>query len=235
MAHALIAQLLRLQEEDAGCDHIKDQLESIPREILKVEQRISEAVTRREASLQRLREMEVERKGYEIQVGSAEDRLNKYKQQQLAVKKNEEYRALTAEIDTTQDEISRLEDIELDLMMRIDEKRSEDKALEAEVQAEVANLRAIIARLQENQAAFLAQLESAEAAVREASQGVPESILSTYTYVKGRTRMPPYVVPLRDRKWTGCFLRVSADVESDARDDQRLTRCPSCGRIVFHE
>ncbi len=58
---------------------------------------------------------------YKLKIKSAEDKAGKYRTQQLEVRKNDEYKALTHEIETTEAAIGGFEEEELKVMYAIDE------------------------------------------------------------------------------------------------------------------
>lgn len=66
----------------------------------------------------------MKRKELESEVGSRRTRIQKYNQQKLETKKNEEYQAITHAIGTIEKEITGIEDRELELMEAAD-KRSQ--------------------------------------------------------------------------------------------------------------
>src|SRR5262249_12851984 len=76
----------------------------------------SEAQAALDNAKTRLKQLESERKNLELEVETKKQLIAKYANQQLLTRKNEEYRALTHEIDTCKDEIFKIEDREISLM-----------------------------------------------------------------------------------------------------------------------
>ena len=74
-------------------------MRAVPRDIAAVEQKIAAEKAAIEAARGELQELEVKKKAIENEVGAAEERLAKYKSQQLQVRKNDEYQALGHEIE----------------------------------------------------------------------------------------------------------------------------------------
>ncbi len=230
-----IEKLLALQKSDAHCESIKQQLRSIPLEIDGFNRKIDLEDLAIKDSKNALKELEVRRHEKETEVGVSEEQLAKYKNQQLLVKKNEEYRALQHEIDTIVSKIGSLEDEELKLMLAIDEQKEKNATRTTERRQNIEELKGHIGRLQNNEAAFKAELDAALEAVRAAGEEVDENSNKIYQYVKTQVKHPPFVVLLRQRQCTGCFLKVSNDVETSARHQNELHRCDNCGRIVYFE
>ena len=111
-----IRQLLVLQDRDSKAARLEVELESIDpeREKTKRESLASQQVL--EQAKQAKMQLEVRRKDLENEVESKKEQIRKYSQQQLETKKNEEYQALTREIEHVRQSISELEDQELELM-----------------------------------------------------------------------------------------------------------------------
>jgi predicted nucleic acid-binding Zn-ribbon protein len=120
MLSPLTEKLLILQDRDLRRLGIEAQLKAIPREIAGVEQRILADRASIEAARTELKDLEVAKKALETEIGVAEQKLGKYRTQQLSVRKNDEYQALGHEIETVQGQIGTLEGQELETMYRID-------------------------------------------------------------------------------------------------------------------
>ena len=231
----MIEKLLALQKCDAHCDNIKHQLLSIPLETDGFKRKIDLEELAIEDSKKALKELEVRRHERETEVRAEEEQAAKYKNQQLLVKKNEEYKALQHEIDATATKISSLEDEELELMLAIDERKEKNAILTNERRQNIEELKGHIGRIQINESTFKAELDASLEAVKIAGAELDENSFKMYQYVKTQVKHSPFVVPLRQRQCTGCFLKVSNDVETSARHQKELYRCDNCGRIVYFD
>lgn len=231
-----IEQLLILQDRDARCEHIQKQLAQIPLERAQITAEIEkerQAVAMVEAAVTALMAQNQRLEGDAEEVGG---KIVKYKTQQMQVKKNEEYKALEHEIDLLNTRISELEDEQLAVLDQIDAKREDLKAAKETCAKEISLLEKRLAALSEAEAENQAQLDDAVAAVEHARGKTGAKTLQAYDFVKGQVRRPPYVCPLEEGRCMGCRIRVSADVDSQARrSSETLARCDSCGRIVYRE
>ena len=233
MPSPLIEKLLVLQEFDAHCESIKHQLRSIPLEVKDFERKIEAEKQSIENLKNDLQEQELRRNELEAEVGATEEQVVKYKNQQLLVKKNDEYQALQHEINTLASKIGQLEDEELVVMLAIDENKKNNTDRTSKHLKFIEELKDHISRLQKNHSAFQAELDSASKEVETASAQVDEKSSKAYQYVKAQVKNPPFVVPLRRRQCTGCYLKVSNEIETSARSQNDLCRCDNCGRIVY--
>lgn len=236
MLNPLIQSLLILQDRDLKRLGLEAQLKAVPQDIARVEQRIAAEKAAIDAARSELRELELKKKAIETEIGSAEEKLGRYKTQQLSIRKNDEYKALGHEIDTTQAEINELEGKELEVMYAIDEAKKKFAAAEAELKANISGHEARIATLRERQASLSAELKLEQTAVAAARAPVGDARLRVYDRIAARNM--PAIVAIRGGKCGGCHLKVSSEVESAARGKTvdplaQLPTCDQCGRVVY--
>lgn len=236
MLSPVLEKVLILQDRDAKRLSLEAQLQAVPGDIGLVEGRIAREKAAIEDARAELKHLESRKKLLETEIGSAEDKLAKYRTQQLSVRKNDEYQALGHEIETTSGQIGELEGRELEIMYAIDEARKRFAAAEAELKQNISGHEARIATLKQRQASLQAELASAQGDVATARQPLDEPTLRLYDRIAARHL--PVCVPLRDSKCGGCHLKVSSEVESAARGrsgDAKLPACDQCGRLVYWE
>ena len=236
MLTPVLEKVLILQDRDAHRRGLEAQIKAVPGEIALVDQKIAAEKAAIEAARTELKELEAKKKLLETEIGSAEDKLGKYKTQQSQVRKNDEYQALGHEIEHTESAISELEGRELEVMYAIDEARKKFAAAEAVLKQNIAGHQARIAVLNERAVALKAELEGAAAAFQAARGGLDDLVLRVYDRLAARAL--PVCVPIHGGKCGGCHLKVSSEVESAARGksaDGKLAACDQCGRLVYWE
>ncbi len=236
MLAPVLEKLLILQDRDAKRLGLEAQLKAVPRDIAAVEGKIAGEKAAIETARMELRELESHKKIIETEIGSAEGKLAKYRTQQSLVRKNEEFKALGHEIETTQGAIGEWEGKELEVMYKIDEAKKKFAAAEAVLKANIAGHEARIRTLKEREASLVAELKGAQAEVLTARGPLAEPELKLYDRIA--TKGLPACVPIRGGKCGGCHLKVSSEVESAARgktSDGKLATCDQCGRLVYWE
>jgi len=236
MLAPVLEKLLILQERDAKRLALETQIKAVPRDILAVEQKIGAEKAAIEGAREELKALETKKKLLETEIGSAEDKLAKYRTQQSQVRKNDEYQALGHEIETTTGAIGTLEEEELQVMYGIDEAKRKFAAAEAELKANIAGHEGRIRTLREREANLTAELNSVLAEVAAARTPLAAPELRLYDRIAGRGL--PACVPIRGGKCGGCHLKVSSEVESAARGkstEGALATCDQCGRLVYWE
>ncbi|MEZ5275281.1 MAG: C4-type zinc ribbon domain-containing protein [Opitutaceae bacterium] len=229
-----LEKLLILQDRDAHRALLEKQLDAVPREREAAERKIAGHRAAIEAAQHRVRELELERSRLEQEIASVEEQVRKYRNQQIQVKKNEEYQALTHEIAATEARISELEGAEIQVLYDLDTVRAKSAEVVATEKTEIAFQEKQIARMAEREVQLKVELESARAAVEAARSEVPLKSISVYDRLASSLALP-VIVPLEGQKCTGCHLRVSAGVDAEVRGGGELTACDNCTRILYSE
>ncbi len=234
MRHPALDQLLILQDRDSRRLGLEAQIKAIPGEIASLEKKVTAEKTAIDAARTELRELEVKKKSLETEIGSAEQKLAKYKTQQMSVRKNDEFQALGHEIETTQTAIGGFEEQEIGVMISIDEAKQRFQVAEKERKQTITGHEERIRNLRDREVNLKAEVGGAQEEVAVARKPLAEPVLRLYDRVASR-HQPLVIVPIRAGKCSGCHLKVSSDVESESRKDEKLATCDQCGRIVWWE
>lgn len=234
MPEAVMEKLLILQGRDQRRIEIEGQLSAIPSEITALQAKIEGENRRLDESKTKLRELEVARKEIDGAIHDAEQQILRYKGQQLQVKKNEEYQALTHEIEMTGEKISQLEEKGINLLLELDEERERMTALESSFSGIIAPLEDRIQRNRERESFLKVALGETLAELQTAREAVPADALAVYDRQSQLARMP-VVAALQGKTCQGCHLRVSGEVEDIVRRGKEIATCDCCGRILYWE
>lgn len=231
MRHPALDRLLILQDRDSKRRATEQQLKATPQEIAAVEQKIAAEKKAIETARQEMKELETKKKLIETEIGSVEQKLAKYKTQQMSVRKNDEFQALGHEIETSQATIGTLEEQEIGVMFAIDEAKKKFLAAEKVLKDNIAGHEERIRNLRQREVNLTAELKVTQGDVATARSPLDEITLRLYDRVAARHSTP--IAPLRGGKCGGCHLKVSSEVESAARKSENLAICDQCGRIVW--
>src|SRR5580698_1938312 len=120
-----IEKLLVLQDRDRKIHRVQEELAHISPERETLNAKAASTQTQLEAAKTRVKQIESERKRLEIEVESKKTQIEKYANQQLQTRKNEEYRALAQEIEHCKAEITKIEDGEIELMEKAEAAQKE--------------------------------------------------------------------------------------------------------------
>jgi predicted nucleic acid-binding Zn-ribbon protein len=228
-----IEKLLIVQDRDVAVQKIEQELARIPQERGALEGHITAEEANIEAASHALKEKEVERSELDTEIKSKEEAIARFRTQQLEVKKNDEYRALTHQIKQTEQEISDLEERGIELLLEIDETSETFQEEKATIDARIVEEKNQISLLSEREVNLKASIDEAKATVETARSVVDENYLSHYDRVKNLSKRPPYVVRIEAHKCGGCHLRVSNEVNGSALVAGDPHFCDQCARMVY--
>ncbi len=229
---AEVESLLILQDRDQKIAALKSQQTAAPREKRALETKQAAARESLEQAKARVRENEVERRKLELEVEGKRTAINRFKTQQQQTRKNEEFQALTSEIQHAEDAIHALEDRELLLMEQAEELQRAVTSAAAETARTEGIIKDQLTRLEQSNAAAISRLRELEAEHVKLAEQVEADALYLYErlFVK---KGDAAVVPLEHEICGGCHMKVPAQVASQVRGDHLLTQCPNCGRILY--
>jgi len=228
-----LAATLKLQEADVARQHSEMLLKQVPAELASIAKTVASEKEAFEAKRKAFQELEVQRKDADNRLKLAEAKVMKFKTQQIDVRKNDEYQALSHEIETAEAEISALETEEITLMMTIDEAAAALREAEAALKKRLADLDGQAALIRAKEAQCQASLAAQTGAAEAAATHVPAVWKRAYDSAKSRAKRPPFLAPIEDHRCGGCHLRVSNEVAEAARHGGKPVVCDSCGRIAY--
>jgi len=232
MMNPTVEALLVLQERDARVAALTAELDSLPQQIAAVDEDLAARAAKFDGLKNKTRQIESERKKIELDVQSKQVAISRYKAQQQQTRKNEEFAALNHEIEHTEQEISVLEDSELELM------EAYDKGLAAVAEAQKEFLlfqdkaKHKKADLEKRSATVSAELIDAEEKQAVAEQTVPEDLLARYRRIL-KSKRDVAVVPVHGEACGGCHMKLTAQTIVSARAAEHLVTCDNCGRLVY--
>lgn len=232
MAAMNMGPLLALQEADTKRLALEQQLAAVPRDVAGVEARIAAEKQAIETAKAEWHGLETKKKSLENDIRSAQDKAAKYRTQQLEVRKNDEYRALTHEIETTEGIIGGFEEEELKVMYAIDEAKKRFADAERVLKQNISGHEAKIAALRAHEKELRAEHEAAAATTNAARATVIEPQIRLYDRLAKKPGHP-VCVPVQGGRCGGCHMKVSSNIEFEARKAENIVTCDQCGRIVY--
>ena len=233
----LLEKLLILQGRDRRRLELEKELKAVPADIEAIERKIHTERSAIETAKLDCQKLESRRKDLENEIALVEQKLGKYRTQQMEVRKNDEFRALGHEIETVEGQIGALEETELNVLYEIEAAKARFAAVEKELKNNISGYEARIRSHRDREAVLTAELETARGEVSLARTPLGEPLLRIYDRIAARQM--PVCVPVAGGKCGGCHLKVSSEVESAIRlkadPNGQLPMCDQCGRIVYVE
>lgn len=222
--------LIRLQHYDSLIDQIEKLRGDLPDEIRDLEDEKEGLETRIEKFHQEQSENEVARRRAELDISEAEMLIKKYEEQQLQVRNNREYDALTKEIEAqrqriidAQTAIEQIDGSKDDRVAAIEAARARLTELSEILDAKRAELNEVLEDTKSEQAGLEDQRTNAEGAV-------DSRYLRAYKRLRHRLRDGRAVVPLERGAAAGFAVPPQRQVE--IRQGNRIVACEHTGRII---
>jgi uncharacterized protein len=228
----VIKNLLALQERDRRLLRLGEELSHMGPERQTLSTQANAAQARLEAAKLQARQIEADRKRLELEVEAQKQLIAKYSLQQFQTRKNEEYRALTHEIDTCKDAISQLEDRILGLMVQADEVQQAVATHSAEARETKALVDAKLAELATREAALQKEQATLNGGRAELAQAVDDTSRHRYERLL-RSKGNKVVVGIQGGVCGGCHMTLQRQVVVTCQAEQEPVACPNCGRILY--
>ena len=233
MSHPL-EPIVALQKKDRRLIKLMREIRDIPQRKSDIEAQLAGSAQKLETALDSKKHTEVSLKELELEVEALNERVVKYKQQQMEAKTNDQYRAFVKEIGTVEGEIKGLEDKELILMEDLEKGKTIVAECEEKLNGEKAGIADELAELDERSAELTEQVENMKADRARAVEQCDKSIVQKYTRIMNNKRDFAVVMVEAGGHCGGCHMKLPPQVTNDARNPTKIVGCNFCGRIVYN-
>jgi predicted nucleic acid-binding Zn-ribbon protein len=228
----IIEQLLVLQDRDRQILRVTQELAHISPERDSRHARAAVTQDQLTAAKNRTKQIEAERKHLDLEIEAQKTRIEKYANQQLQTRKNEEYKLFAKEIDTAKAEISKIEDAEIVLMEQAEVAQKEVARATAEAAAAKKIVDEQIGQLNQREENFKKELAELLAGRAQAASAVDESVRNQYERIF-KSKGEHVVVNVAHTTCGGCHMKLPAQIMTHCRAQEQIVTCPSCGRILY--
>ena len=228
----IIEKLLVVQDRDRKILRVTQELAQIIPDRENLRSKASSTQSQWEAAKLRVKQIEAERKRLELEVDAKKTQIDKYLNQQLQTRKNEEYKALTHEIDMAKEAIVKIEDQEIVLMEQTEAAQKAVAVAATEAAAAKKLLDDQISKLDQREANLKQELTALTTERNTLISTVDEVIRSRYERLL-KSKGENIVVGVEHSVCGGCHMKLPAQNVSTARAQMELVCCPNCGRILY--
>jgi predicted nucleic acid-binding Zn-ribbon protein len=227
-----LEQLLVLQDRQQKIKQIQTEIETVPLQRKSLEAQLAASVAGVEVLKQKNRHVEMDRKKLELDVGTRAETITRLKTQQYQTRKNDEFQAIGHEIERYENEIRKIEDEELELMVQADT----IKVDLAEEEKKAGVVRESIARqtkdLEAKSTTLQSQLEELLKERAEIAGKIDEDLLSRFERLF-KSKGDAVVVALEHEVCTGCHMKVTTQTAHRVKAGKEIVSCENCGRILY--
>ncbi|HXJ85253.1 MAG TPA: C4-type zinc ribbon domain-containing protein [Candidatus Binatia bacterium] len=226
-----IENLLKLQEVDKEIRRLRDEIAELPKRVATIEQKLAGTKAQLEQAQNAVKADEASRRKYDTNIKDLREKISKYRDQSLAVKTNDQYKALLHEIQFAEKEITANEDKILELMINADIRDKEVKAAQAELRAETAEIEKEKEEARQRTVEDEKLLAEAKAKRDQFRSGIREDLLRQYERVSKFRGSG--IAEVRDHKCKGCQVILRPQTYNDVRSGKDIVFCDSCQRILY--
>ena len=224
--------LTHLQSIDSELDEIKKVRGALPDEVADLEDEIAGYQTRIDKFKSEADELETNISDYKTQIKNSEALIKKYNEQQMNVRNNREYDAITKEIELQNLEIQISEKRIKEAYAKIEGKNAEMAKTTEELterskdlNSKKAELEVLTKESQDEEAKLLTDRE-------KAVKNIEERLINSYNKLRDNARNGLAVVPVDRGACGGCFNIVPPQRQADIRERKKVIVCEHCGRIL---
>jgi len=230
--HSELEQLLILQDREQKIRQIRTEIETVPLRRKSLEAQLAESKASVETLRQRVRQAEVDRKKLELDVGTRAESVSRLKTQQYQTRKNDEFQAIGHEIERYENEIRKIEDDELELMVLADKMKADLTAEETKAAATRDSIARQTDDLDEKSKALESQLQGLTTERSNLATKIDEDLLARFERLF-KSKGDAAVVAIEHGVCTGCHMKVTTATAAGVKAGKEIVNCENCGRILY--
>src|SRR6266487_4563142 len=206
-----LKQLIRLQAIDLAIQELRTRIDKFPGISKALDEKLRSAQAALESAKEKAKSNQSTRKKLESEISSIETKISKYRDQMMAVKTNDEYRALQHEIEHAQNAIRKVEDEILNLMMEGETQQIEIKSAEVRLKEDQLLVDQERKQLEEENRRDLSGLESYLKERKEIQTSISSDLVPRYERIR-KARGGIAVAAARDSVCEICQVRIRPKV-----------------------
>jgi predicted nucleic acid-binding Zn-ribbon protein len=227
-----LEQLLVLQDRQQKIRQIQAEIRTLPLERAHLESQLAATEAGLDALKHKGRQVEVERKKLELDVGTRNESIARLKTQQYQTRKNDEFQAIGHEIERYENEIRKLEDQELELMIETDKLKGELEAADKSARATKDSISRQLADLETKSKALGSQQQEFEKEREALASRIDADLLDQFERLFN-SKGDAAIVAVEHGVCTGCHMKVTTATASRVKAGKEIVNCEQCGRILY--
>jgi uncharacterized protein len=224
--------LLKLQSIDSGMDEIKKLRGDLPDEVRDLEDEVIGFETRITKYKKEIETLDSEVNGYRLNKKDSEKLIGKYKEQQMNVRNNREFDAISKELELQELEIQladkRIREAEFKIKNKNTEITDTEKAMndrKKDLDGKRKELDLLVSESQEDERKLMVTRD-------KAATHVEERLLTAYNKIRNNSNNGLAVVMVKRGACGGCFNVVPPQRQADIKEKKKIIVCEHCGRVL---
>ncbi|MFC3417808.1 zinc ribbon domain-containing protein [Algoriphagus hitonicola] len=221
-----------LQLIDSKLDAILKVRGALPEEVQDLEDEIAGYETRLQKFNSEIESFEDSIKALKESIKESEKLIKKYQEQQMNVRNNREYDAITKELELQDLEIQVAKKKIAEAGLKIDQKKHDLNELseimkdrQKDLDQKKDELSTIVAESENEEAKLNTERE-------KAVKKIEDRLLKSYAKIRENAKNGLAVVMVKRGACGGCFNTVPPQRQADIREKKKLIVCEHCGRIL---
>ena len=227
-----LEQLVNLQNIDDQVFEHKKNLADIPVQLDSARAELEEKKNILKVVTEEIESLQKKRKDLELEVQGENDHMAKAKTKLPAVKTNKEYTAILVEVDAIKEKVSKIEDMELEVMEALEVKAKEIPGVEKKCKEEDAYFNEYQLKKDNEEKRFKKELEELVEKRKNISAQLETVILKRYEKISN-SRDGRAVAGLRENICQGCFQQVLPQMVIEVKVAVKIHQCGGCMRFLF--
>ncbi len=227
-----LEQLLVLQDRQQKIRQIQTEIKTLPLERAYLEAQLAATAAGVESLKLKGRQVEVERKKLELDVGTRAESISRLKTQQYQTRKNDEFQAIGHEIERYENEIRKLEDQELELMIEADKLKAEFEAADKSARATKESISRQLTDLETKSKALGSQQQELEIEREALAAKIDPDLLDQFERLFN-SKGDAAIVAVEHGVCTGCHMKVTTATAAEVKAGKEIVSCENCGRILY--
>jgi uncharacterized protein len=230
--HPELEQLLVLQDRQQKIRQIENEIRTVPLQRKNLERQLADNAAAVDTLKQRARQLEVDRKKLELDVGTRQESITRLKTQQYQTRKNDEFQAIGHEIERYENEIRKIEDNELEVMDQADKLKVQLTAEEKKAATAKDSISRQLVDLEEKSKMLESRLQELSKSRAELATTIEEDLLNRFDRLF-KSKGDAAVVALEHEVCTGCHMKVTIATVMRVKAGKEIVSCEQCGRILY--
>jgi len=231
--HPELEQLLVLQDRQQKIKQIQAEIKTLPIQRDHLEAQLAASAASVDTLKQKGRHLEMDRKKLELDVGTRAETISRLKTQQYQTRKNDEFQAIGHEIERYENEIRKLEDQELEVMIEADKLKAEIEAADKTARATKESISRQLTDLETKSKTLESRQEELAKERDTLASKIDGDLLHRFERLFN-SKGDAAVVAIEHGVCTGCHMKVTTATAARVKTGKEIVSCENCGRILYN-